>query len=86
MIPAEVAEDLTESGQDVFEKNGDGLTYIGRNEDGDCVYAAGSGTYRFETAAGSSGIPQTGRAVPIAVAFATLLVAAALILRKKRTA
>lgn len=86
VIPAEVAEDLTESGRDVFEKDGDGLTYIGRNEDGDCVYAAGSGTYRFETAAGSSGIPQTGRAVPIAVAFATLLVAAALILRKKRTA
>ena len=86
MIPAEVAEDLTESGQDVFEKNGDGLTYIGRNEDGDCVYAAGSGTYRFETVAGSSGIPQTGRAVPIAAAFAILLVAAALILRKKRFA
>ena len=63
VIPAEVAEDLTESGRDVFEKDGDGLTYIGRNEDGDCVYAAGSGTYRFETAAGSSGRLLTTRSL-----------------------
>lgn len=46
IIPVKDATAITESGKDVFKKDGSGLTYVGM-EDGFCVYTAGSGSYRF---------------------------------------
>lgn len=46
LIPLAQATAITESGADVFQKDGDGLTYIG-TEDGAYVYRVGSGTYTF---------------------------------------
>ncbi|MBE6589649.1 MAG: hypothetical protein E7643_05665 [Ruminococcaceae bacterium] len=46
IIPIENARSITESGIDVKEKNGEGLTYIGI-EDGAHIWHAGSGIYTF---------------------------------------
>ena len=35
------------TGQNVFMKNGDGITYVGQNESGDFVYTVGGGSYTF---------------------------------------
>ncbi len=47
VIPIEHATAITESGTDIFQKDGNGLTYIGM-EDGAYVYRVGSGTYTFQ--------------------------------------
>ncbi len=46
IIPISDLKAITESGQDVFKKDGDGLKFVGI-EDGAFVYTAGSGTYHF---------------------------------------
>ena len=47
IIPMASAKSITESGQDIFMKNGDGITYVGQNESGDFVYTVGGGSYTF---------------------------------------
>ena len=47
IIPMASAQSITESGNDVFMKNGDGITYEGKNESGDFVYTVGGGSYTF---------------------------------------
>lgn len=47
IIPMASAKSITESGQDIFMKNGDGITYEGQNESGDFVYTVGGGSYTF---------------------------------------
>ena len=46
IIPLENVTSITESGTDVFQKDGDGLSYLGM-QDGAYVYSVGSGTYYF---------------------------------------
>ena len=47
IIPMASAKSITESGQDIFMKNGDGITYVGQNDSGDFVYTVGGGSYTF---------------------------------------
>ena len=46
-IPIQNATAITEGGKDILGKDGDGLTYVGLDEDGCSVYTAGSGSYQF---------------------------------------
>ena len=41
------AKTITESGNDIFQKDGNGITYVGQEENGDYVYTVGSGSYHF---------------------------------------
>ena len=47
IIPISDAESITESGVDIMEKNGEGITYVGTNENGEFVYTVGGGSYSF---------------------------------------
>ena len=47
IIPMASAKSITESGQNIFMKNGDGITYVGQNDSGDFVYTVGGGSYTF---------------------------------------
>ncbi len=46
-IPMKDAKTITESGNDIFQKDGNGITYVGQEENGDYVYTVGSGSYHF---------------------------------------
>ena len=47
VIPVSGIDTLYESGKDVFEKDGDGIRYVGRGDNGELVYTVGGGTYYF---------------------------------------
>ena len=47
VIPVKNATVITESGADILGKDGNGLTFEGKDETGCFVYTAGSGSYRF---------------------------------------
>lgn len=47
IIPLADAQQITESGEDIFKKNGNGIQYVGTNESGEFVYTVGSGSYSF---------------------------------------
>ena len=47
IIPVAAAEAITESGMDILRKDGNGIQYVGTNENGEFVYTVGGGTYSF---------------------------------------
>ena len=46
-ISLATAKSITESGKDIFMKDGEGITYVGREENGDYIYTVGGGSYCF---------------------------------------
>ena len=52
VIPVENAMVIKENGVNILAKDGDGLTYVGK-EDGAYIYTVGSGTYNFHASAAS---------------------------------
>jgi alpha-L-rhamnosidase len=47
IIPVPDAKVITESGNNIYKKNGDGIKYSGKNEKGEFVYVVGGGEYSF---------------------------------------
>ncbi len=47
VIPVKDATAVTESGNDILGKDGNGLTFAGIDENGYCTYTVGSGSYHF---------------------------------------
>ena len=47
IIPLPGTKSISESGINVFEKDGIGIKYVGRGDNGEFIYTAGSGSYNF---------------------------------------
>lgn len=56
-IPFAAAKSITESGRDIFMKDGDGITYVGQDMSGDFIYTVGGGSYTF--VASETPLPET---------------------------
>ncbi len=56
-IPLSTAQSITESGKDIFMKDGDGITYVGQDTNGDFIYTVGGGSYSF--VASETPLPET---------------------------
>ena len=56
-IPLATAQSITESGRDIFMKDGDGITYVGQDVSGDFIYTVGGGSYTF--VASETPLPET---------------------------
>ncbi len=56
-IPLSTAKSITESGKDIFMKDGDGITYVGQDTNGDFIYTVGGGSYSF--VASETPLPET---------------------------
>jgi len=56
-IPFAAAQSITESGKDIFMKDGDGITYVGKGTNGDFIYTVGGGSYTF--VASETPLPET---------------------------
>jgi hypothetical protein len=56
-IPFAAAQSITESGKDIFMKDGDGVTYVGKGANGDFIYTVGGGSYTF--VASETPLPET---------------------------
>jgi len=74
ILPFEQASRITESGDNIFKKNGNGITYVGV-EDGSYVYLIGSGTYNFSVN-GSEQSEDSNDFKYIELAFAGLMILA----------